>query len=69
MQVNCSRSPDGSIVECLKARDDRLVQGLVTVKRLRVLAPTYLRVKVLISNLMPISPRSVKSSRTVAQDP
>jgi len=26
-----------AVAECLKARDDRLVQGLVAVKRLRVL--------------------------------
>jgi len=26
-----------AVAECLKARDDRLVRGLVTVKRLRVL--------------------------------
>ena len=26
-----------AVAECLKARDDRLVRGLVTIKRLRVL--------------------------------
>jgi len=37
MSALCSRLFQTAVAECLKARDNRLVRGLVTVKRLRVL--------------------------------
>jgi len=37
LSISAAKLLQMAVAECLKTRDDRLVRGLVTVKRLRVL--------------------------------